>query len=146
MMRILITGVALSLAAGLAAAQTPPAATKPATTGPTQVNPPNPAAPPNTPAPSTSAPSTAATPPATDTTALAGSPYKTGATIKDAQGQVIGTIARVIKTPDGATTVSVTVDGRNVNLPASNLTPSADGGAVSSMSKAQISASTKPPA
>ena len=151
MMRILLTGVALSLAAGVAIAQTPPAATKPATTGATQVNPPNPAAPPNTPppspsAPSTSTPSTAATPPATDTTALAGSPYKTGATIKDAQGQVIGTIARVIKTPDGATTVSVTVDGRNVNLPASNLTPSADGGAVSSMSKAQISASTKPPA
>ena len=137
MMRILLTGVALSLAAGVATAQTPPAAT-----GPTQVNPPNPAAPPNTTAPSAGA----ATPPATDTTALAGSPYKTGATIKDAQGQVIGTIARVIKTPDGATTVSVTVDGRNVNLPASNLTPSADGGAVSSMSKAQISASTKPPA
>ena len=43
-------------------------------------------------------------------------------------------------------TVSVTVDGRNVNLPASNLTPTADGGATSSMSKAQISASTKPPA
>ena len=59
---------------------------------------------------------------------------------------MIGTIARVIKTPDGATTVSVTVDGRNVNLPASNLTPTADGGATSSMSKAQISASTKPPA
>jgi hypothetical protein len=137
MMRILLTGVALSLAAGVATAQTPPAAT-----GPTQVNPPNPPAPPNTTAPSAGA----ATPPATDTTALAGSPYKTGATIKDAQGQVIGTIARVIKTPDGATTVSVTVDGRNVNLPASNLTPSADGGAVSSMSKAQISASTKPPA
>lgn len=139
MMRILLTGAALSLAAGLAQAQTPSTSAPPATS--TQVNPPNPAAPPNAPTPST-----ATTPPATDTTALAGSPYKTGATIKDAQGQVIGTIARVIKTPDGATTVSVTVDGRNVNLPASNLTPSADGGAVSSMSKAQITASTKPPA
>jgi len=124
MMRILLTGAALSLAAGLAHAQTlaaPPAST--------EVNPPS-----------------ATAPPATDTTAMAGSPYKTGATIKDAQGQVIGTIARVIKTPDGATTVSVTVDGRNVNLSASNLTPSADGGAVSKMSKAEITASTKPPA
>jgi hypothetical protein len=139
MMRILLTGAALSLAAGLAQAQTPPAST--------QVNPPVAATSPNSPAPpSTTAPASAATPPATDTTALAGSPYKTGATIKDAQGQLIGTIARVIKTPDGATTVSVTVDGRNVNLPASNLTPSADGGAVSTMSKAQITASTKPPA
>lgn len=128
MMRVLLTGAALSLAAGVAVAQAPPAAS-------TQVNPPN-----------TPAPSTAATPPASDTTAVAGSPYKTGGLIKDAQGQVIGTIARVIKTPDGATTVSVTVDGRNVNLPASNLTPSADGGAVSTMSKAQIAASTKPPA
>ena len=86
------------------------------------------------------------TPPASDTTAMAGSPYKTGAMVKDAQGQLIGAIAKVVKTPDGATTVSVNVDGRNVNLPASNLTPSADGGAVSTMSKAQIQASTKPPA
>lgn len=133
MMRVLLTGAVLSLAAGLAQAQTPPAST--------QVNPPVSATPPNPPAPPS-----ATTPPAADTTALAGSPYKTGATIKDAQGQVVGTIARVIKTPDGATTVSVTVDGRNVNLPASNLTPGADGGAVSSMSKAQITASTRPPA
>lgn len=121
MMRILLTGAALSLVTTLAQAQTPPAST--------QVNPPS-----------------AATPPATDTTAMAGSPYRTGATITDAQGQVIGTIARVIKTPDGATTVSVSVDGRNVNMPASNLTPGADGGAVSTMTKAQITASTKPPA
>jgi hypothetical protein len=157
MMRILLTGAALSLAAGLAQAQTPPAST--------QVNPPVTATSPNPPAPpstttapgtatqpstgtpaSTTAPPSAATPPATDTTAMAGSPYKTGGTIKDAQGQVIGTIAKVVKTPDGATTVSVNVDGQNVNLPASNLTPGADGGAVSSMSKAQIKASTKPPA
>ena len=65
--------------------------------------------------------------------------------IKDAQGSTIGTIARVIRTPDGATTISASVDGRNVNLAASTLTPSADGGAVSSMSKAQITASTIPP-
>jgi hypothetical protein len=141
MMRILVTGAALSLAAGAAFAQTPPSATPPASS--TQVNPPNSAASPNPPAPASA--TAAATPPAADTTATAGSPYRTGATIKDAQGQTIGTIARVIKTPDGATTVSVTVDGRNVNLAASNLTPSADGGAVSTMSKAQISASTKPP-
>lgn len=143
MMRFLLTGAALSLAAGLAQAQTPPPAPS------TEVNPPasaNPPAPPSTTVPATPAPPTAAAPPATDTTAVAGSSYRTGATIKDAQGQEIGKIARVIKTPDGATTVSVTVDGRNVNLPASNLTPSADGGAVSTMSKAQISASTKPPA
>lgn len=135
MMRILLTGAALSLAAGLAQAQAP------APPASTQVNPPVSATPPNPPAPPS-----ATTPPATDTTAMAGSPYRTGATIKDAQGQVIGTIARVIKTPDGATTVSVSVDGRNVNLPASNLTPGADGGAVSAMTKAQITASTKPPA
>jgi hypothetical protein len=145
MMRVLLTGAALSLAAGFAQAQTPPAST--------QVNPPatatspNPAAPPSTTtSPSTTSPSTATTPPASDTTAMAGSPYKTGGMIKDAQGQVIGTIAKVVKTPDGATTVSVNVDGQNVNLPASNLKPSADGGAVSTMSKAQIKASTKPPA
>ena len=106
-----------------------------------QVNPPATAASPNPPAPPS-----ATTPPASDTTAMAGSPYKTGAMVKDAQGQLIGAIAKVVKTPDGATTVSVNVDGRNVNLPASNLTPSADGGAVSTMSKAQIQASTKPPA
>ena len=135
MMRILVAGAALSLAAGLAQAQTPspPAAS--------QVNPPATAASPNPPAPPS-----ATTPPASDTTAMAGSPYKTGAMVKDAQGQLIGAIAKVVKTPDGATTVSVNVDGRNVNLPASNLTPSADGGAVSTMSKAQIQASTKPPA
>ncbi|WP_430421082.1 hypothetical protein [Phenylobacterium sp.] len=135
MMRILQTGAALSLVAGLAQAQpaAPPAST--------QVNPPVSATGPNPPAPPS-----ATTPPATDTTAMAGSPYRTGAIVKDAQGQMIGTIARVIKTPDGATTVSVSVDGRNVNLPASNLTPGADGGAVSAMSKAQITASTKPPA
>jgi hypothetical protein len=124
MMRILLTGAALSLVAGLAQAQTPSTA-PPASTA---VNPPS-----------------AATPPATDTTAMV-SPYKTGMQIKDAQGQVIGTIAKVVKTPDGATTVTASVDGRNVNLPASALTPGADGGAVSSMSKAQITASTKPPA
>ena len=135
MMRILVAGAALSLAAGLAQAQTPspPAAS--------QVNPPATAASPNPPAPPS-----ATTPPASDTTAMAGSPYKTGAMVKDAQGQLIGAIAKVVKTPDGATSVSVNVDGRNVNLPASNLTPSADGGAVSTMSKAQIQASTKPPA
>ena len=135
MMRILVAGAALSLAAGLAQAQTPspPAAS--------QVNPPATAASPNPPAPPS-----ATTPPASDTTAMAGSPYKTGAMVKDAPGQLIGAIAKVVKTPDGATTVSVNVDGRNVNLPASNLTPSADGGAVSTMSKAQIQASTKPPA
>ena len=130
-MRSLFMGAALSLVAGLASAQapaTPPTPPAAAATNPATVNPP-----------------TAAAPPATDTTATA-SPYRTGAQIKDATGQVIGTIARVIKTPDGATTVSVNVDGRNVNLPASNLTPSADGGAVSAMSKAQITASTKPPA
>lgn len=119
-MRILIAGAAASLLAGAASAQTPQ-------TAPTQVNPPN-----------------AAAPPAADATAQA-SPYRQGAQVKDGQGQVVGTIARVIKTPDGATTVSVTVDGRNVNMPASNLTPSADGGAVSAMTKAQISESVRPP-
>jgi hypothetical protein len=148
MMRILLAGAALSLAAGLAQAQTPPAAPP----GDTQVNPPASATPPNPPAPpSTTAPSTtttpsAATPPASDTTATTASAYKAGATIKDAQGQVIGTIAKVTKTPDGATTISAKVDGRTVNLPATALTVGADGTVVSSMTKAQITASTKPPA
>lgn len=138
MIRILLAGAAMSLAAGLAQAQTPPS---------TEVNPPVSATPPNPPAPpSTTTPPAATTAPGADTTATAGSPYRTGAAVKDGQGQLIGTIARIVKTPDGATTVSVTVDGRNVNLSASNLTPSADGGAVSAMSKAQITASTKPPA
>jgi len=119
MVRVLLCGAALSLAA-LAAEAQPPASTA--------VNPP-----------------AAAAPPAADTTATV-SPYRTGMTIKDAQGMTIGTIARVIKTPDGATTISANVDGRTVNLPASALTVGADGSAVSSMSKAQITASTKPPA
>lgn len=94
--------------------------------------------------PAAPAPSGAVNPPAVDTSATT-SPYKTGMPIRDAQGATIGTIARVIRTPHGATTISASVDGRNVNLPASALTPSADGGAVSAMSKAQITASTVPP-
>jgi hypothetical protein len=130
-MRMLLCTAALSLSFGLAAqAQTPGAA------APGTVNPP--AASPTAPAPS------AAAPPAADASATT-SPYKAGMAIKDAQGSSIGTIARVIRTPDGATTISANVDGRNVNLPASTLTLGADGGAVSSMSKAQITASTAPP-
>jgi hypothetical protein len=124
MVRVLLCGAALSLVA-LAVQAQPPASTA--------VNPP------------AANPPAAATPPAADTTATV-SPYRTGMTIKDAQGMTIGTIARVIKTPDGATTISATVDGRTVNLPASAVTIGADGTAVSSMSKAQITASTKPPA
>ena len=89
------------------------------------------------------APATAA--PAADASATTG--FRAGLPVKDAQGSAIGTIARIIKTPDGATTYSVSVDGRNVNLPGSALTLSPTGGeAISSMTKAQISASTKPPA
>lgn len=125
-MRSLLTGAALSLIAGVALAQQPPATSA---ANPATVNPPN-----------------AAAPTGSDTTASA-SPYRVGGQVKDGQGQLIGTIAKVVKTPDGATTVAVNVDGRNVNLPANNLTPAGtDGGAVSAMSKAQISASTKPPA
>lgn len=132
-MRILLCGAALGLAFGMAAqAQTPGDA------GPGSVNPPvaNP--------PAASPPAATAAPAAVDASATT-SPYKTGAAVKDGQGGMVGAIARVVRTPDGATTVSVTVDGRNVNLPASGLTPSADGGAVSAMSKAQITASTAPP-
>jgi len=124
MVRVLLCGAALSLVA-LAVQAQPPASTA--------VSPP------------AAAPPAAATPPAADTTATV-SPYRTGMTIKDAQGMTVGTIARVIKTPDGATTISASVDGRTVNLPASAVTIGADGTAVSSMSKAQITASTKPPA
>jgi len=133
MVRVLLCGAALSLVA-LAAEAQPPASTA--------VNPPAAAKPP---ADSSVNPPAATAPPAADITATV-SPYRTGMTIKDAQGMTIGTIARVIKTPDGTTTISANVDGRTVNLPASAVTISADGSAVSSMSKAQITASTKPPA
>lgn len=127
-MRILLSAAGLCLAlAATAQAQTP--SSNPAGA----VNPPNP-----------TAPSTAATPPAVDTSATT-SPYRTGMVIKDAQGGMVGTIARVIRTPDGATTISASIDGRNVNLPASALAVGADGGAVSTMTKAQITASTAPP-
>lgn len=98
---------------------------------------PMPAAPP--------AAASAATPPAADASATTG--FRAGLPVKDAQGAAIGTIARVIRTPDGATTYSVSVDGHNVNLPGSALTLSPTGAeAISSMTKAQISATTKPPA
>jgi hypothetical protein len=72
---------------------------------------------------------------------------RAGLPVKDASGAAIGAIARVIKTPDGGTTYSVTVDGRNVNLPGGTLTLSPSGAeAISSMSKAQITATTAPPA
>ena len=84
-----------------------------------------------------------ATPPAVDASAST-SPYKVGMTIKDPQGVLIGSVARVIRTPDGATTISAKVDGRNVNLAASQLTISPAGEVISSMTKAQISASIPP--
>ena len=144
-MKLLLSAAGLSLAlAATAHAQTPQTqstqteapAVDPSANPPGAVNPPNPAAPPAT---SATAPSTSV-----DTSATT-SPYKTGMVIKDAQGGVVGAIARVIRTPDGATTISASIDGRNVNLPASALTLGADGGAVSSMTKAQITASTAPP-
>ena len=79
--------------------------------------------------------------------ASASTGFRAGLPVKDASGAAIGTIARVIKTPDGATTYSVTVDGHNVNLPGSTLSLSPSGAeAISSMSKAQITATTAPPA
>jgi len=86
----------------------------------------------------------APTPPAADASATTG--FRAGLPVKDSAGMAVGTIARVIKTPDGATTYSVSVDGRNVNLPGSALTLSPSGAeAISTMSKAQITASTAPP-
>ena len=128
-MRTLFYAAGLSFTLALAAQAQTPTTTTPTVPAakPGQVNPPNPAA-----------------PPAVDASATT-SPYRTGMVIKDARGSSIGTIARVIRTPDGATTISAKVDGRNVNLPASTLTIGPDGGAVSSMSKAQITASTAPP-
>lgn len=127
MRRILLTTAGLSLCLAAAAhAQTPPTETHAAPMPPAAA------------APAAAAPAAAADASATT------SPYKAGMTIRDAQGAPIGTIARVIKTPDGATTISASVDGRNVNLPASALTVSGSG-VVSSMSKSQITASTAPP-
>lgn len=143
-MRTLIQATGLSLVLAAAAqAQTlpmmPPNAPAPGDAAPGTVNPP--VAHPQAPSPSNASPAPSAAVDASATT----SPYKTGMLVKDAAGSTIGPIARVIRTPDGATTVSVTVDGRNVNLPASALTVGADGGAVSTMSKAQITASTAAP-
>lgn len=134
MMRHLLLGAGVSLSLGLAAHAQAPGEAAPGTVNP--------------PASTTSVPPAstppATTPPAVDANATT-SPYKVGMAIKDTQGAAVGTIARVIRTPDGATTISANVDGRNVNLPASALTLGADGGAVSTMSKAQITASTAPP-
>ena len=128
-MRLLFCASLLALTAGAASAQPPASTTAPP-----------PAAPP---AATASAPA-ASTPPAADASAT--SSFRAGMPVKDAQGALVGSIARVIKTPDGATTFSVSVDGRNVNLPGSALTLSPTGdGAISTMSKAQIAASTKPP-
>ena len=128
-MRLLFCASLLALTAGVASAQPPATTTAPP-----------PAAPP---AATASAPA-ASTPPAADASAT--SAFRAGMPVKDAQGGLVGSIARVIKTPDGATTFSVSVDGRNVNLPGNALTLSPTGdGAISTMSKAQIAASTKPP-
>jgi len=124
MRRLLLTTAGLSLGLAAAAqAQSPTGQAPPAA------------------APAASAP---AAPAASADASATTSPYKAGMTIRDAQGVTIGTIARVIKTPDGATTISASVDGRNVNLPASALSVSGSG-VVSSMSKSQITASTAPP-
>lgn len=128
-MRTLFYAAGLSLTLAVAAQAQTPGVAAPGAVNPPVANPPA---------------SAAQTPPASDASASV-SPYKPGMVIKDAQGATIGSVARVIKTPDGATTISATVDGRNVNLPASALTLGADGGAVSSMSKAQITESTAPP-
>jgi hypothetical protein len=136
MKAMLFGATALALAgASFAMAQpvTPPPATTPA-------SPPAAAPVPAAPAP------VAAAPPAADTSATA-SGFRAGMPVKDTQGAAIGSIARVIKTPDGATTFSVTVDGKHVNLPGNALTLSPSGTeAISTMTKAQIAAATAPPA
>jgi hypothetical protein len=132
-MRTLLFAAGLSLTLAAAAQAQTPGAAAPGTVNPPVANP-----------PAASPPTAAQTPPASDASASV-SPYKAGMVIKDAQGSAIGSIARVIKTPDGATTISASVDGRTVNLPASALTLGTDGGVVSSMSKAQITESTAPP-
>ncbi|WP_293677167.1 hypothetical protein [uncultured Phenylobacterium sp.] len=96
-----------------------------------------------TPPAKTTAPAAA---PAAGANVSATTGFRAGLPVQDAQGAAIGTIADVIKTPDGATTYKVTVDGRNVNLPGSALTLNPTGAAaISTMSKAQITASTAPP-
>ena len=97
------------------------------------------------PAKTTPAPAPAAPAAAADASATTG--FRAGLPVKDAQGIAVGTLAAVIKTPDGGTTYKVTVDGRNVNLPGSALTLNPTGTeAISTMTKAQITASTAPPA
>jgi hypothetical protein len=129
------TALALCATAAVAADQQKPPAL--------QVTPPAgtvPANPPTAPMPAAPAGSAAVN-------AAATTGFRAGLPVKDASGAAIGTIARVIKTPDGGTTYSVTVDGRNVNLPGSALSLSPSGAeAISSMSKAQITAATAPPA
>lgn len=81
-----------------------------------------------------------------DAATVAGGGLRAGLPVTDTAGAAIGSIARVIRTPDGATTYAVTMDGRTVNLPGSALTLSVGGDhAVSAMTRAQIAAQVSPP-
>jgi hypothetical protein len=126
MQRTFLLGAALTLAcSGAALAQPAPATTAPAAAPPAATPPPA----------STQAPSSSVNPPAS--TGL-----KTGMVVKDGSGATVGTIAQIGQTADGRAAVMLNVDGKQIGILASNLSPGQSGAeAVSSLTKAQIQAS-----
>lgn len=111
MIRALICGSALALAAGFAVQAQEPAS-KPA-------DPPEAAA----------------------SAASATAKLKTGMTVKDSAGATVGKIASVGAATDASATVGLSVDGKTVEVPATTLSLNAKGdGAVSTQTKAEIKA------
>jgi hypothetical protein len=76
-----------------------------------------------------------------DRAASAATP-RPGAVVKDANGQTVGTITQVGQTSAGESAVVVQVDGQPFTLAANVLSP-AQGGFVSTMTKAQIKAAAR---
>ncbi len=63
--------------------------------------------------------------------------------VKDTTGATVGTIAQIGKTADGSAAVTVKVDGKEIGVLASALTPSGSQ-AISTQTKAQLLASNPP--
>ena len=69
---------------------------------------------------------------------------KAGMPVKDSTGALIGTLTQVGQTTDGRPMASLQIDGRQVLVPAGDLSAQ-NGQAVSSMTKAQLQASASSP-
>jgi hypothetical protein len=70
---------------------------------------------------------------------------KPGMPVKDSTGALIGTVTQVGQTTDGRPMAGLQIDGRQVIVPAGDLSVSQNGQAVSSMTKAQLQASAVRP-